>query len=268
MVLSNQVYAITRSATAPCDIIGVSVRHPYIYNYLKRIASPDIGAKVIIRLYPSPGNFPDWNVLPGVNKKNWVTHTLISEYNTTPTGTNYCLDWWSDPIADDTQYVPMDYFRSVDDLARTMHFIHQLNVSNGWTEFGFIPANEPNKEWYGFESRPEVHRAAAWEDMDSYFVSLYNYVQQEYSAECKVLAPPMVQALYAEIVDIETPDCAIRELVDANGSTVGVGYTHMYETYYDKNDGIVWNNLFHHKRSIYGICVLKGGMYPTIFLVG
>lgn len=245
VILSNQVYEIERSSVPPCEITGVITRadRAYIYQYLKQAAQA--GVEVIIRLYPSPGNFLDWYAIPGASGSGWMTHTLLSGYNT-PSGTNYCLDGWSDPVTnpDDGKYVPMDYFRSADDLVREMHFIHETNRSNGWAEFGFIPANEPNIEWYKTESRPQIWRDVAWQAMNAYFVSLYDHRQQEYPSEFRIFTPPMAQANYAELVDIEDPSCTLMQVRDRDGNSAGAGYTHVFETYYTKNDGVAWHNYF------------------------
>jgi len=87
VVLSNQVYQINRAPRGPdpnqsCRVQSASVRsdRTVIFDYIQRAAQA--GVRVIIRIYPSPGNFPDWN------DPNWPNHRLSSGL---PAGTDgYC----------------------------------------------------------------------------------------------------------------------------------------------------------------------------------
>jgi hypothetical protein len=235
VVLSNQVYELERSLEGRCDIIGVHVRsdRDHVYQYLKHMANRNV--KVIIRIYPSPGNFTDWEkILEGWSED----HELIVEHR--PAGDHYCYD----PKGDDYLWTAADYYRGLDDLAREMAAIHNLNQQDGWTEFGFVPANEINIEWYGEMSYPSRYHQQAWSDMGTYFSLLYTYVQEHYGNAFDVFAPPMAQANYAESTDIEDPDCRSMQVKDDYNNPVGIGYDYMYTAYNDSNDGITWNNYF------------------------
>jgi hypothetical protein len=117
----------------------------------------------------------------------------------------------------------------------------------------FIPANEPNGEWYGGTWPPgsdldndiQADRRQAWSDMNAYFVSLYDYAQnQGYdNTKPRILTPPMGPGNFAE-AHIPGSGCARFVLSD---ETQG-GYLVMLETgtesmlHPDKNDGYTWNN--------------------------
>ena len=136
VVLSDQIWHIERSTTSPCSIIDAQPRpdRPVVYDYLKRAAQNDV--QVIIRIYPSPGNFIDWDD-PGHQ-----SHHL--RFDSVPAGDNYCWseDWPESPA----KPYGYQYFRSITDISDEMGNIHASNVADGWTEAGFEPANEPNIE--------------------------------------------------------------------------------------------------------------------------
>jgi hypothetical protein len=240
VVLSNQVYELETSSVAPCDITGVHVREgrEHVYQYLRKAAQA--GVKVIIRLYPSPGNFQDWDEDPGIDGSGWKDHLLLTEADQTARGT-YCMDGWSDPIPGDPKWVPRDHYRAIDDLAREMHYIHQFNTADNWTEFGFLPANEINLEWYMRRSEPPISNYAAWQAMNAYFVNLYDYVQMNYPGELRVFAPPMSQSLLAEAYNMD--GCVPMSILGPEGESL-TGYDWMRDTYETHNDGIAWNNYF------------------------
>ena len=219
VVLSNQVYQINRypsnDPNYPCRVQSASVRHPLIFDYIKRAAQA--GIRVVIRIYPSPGNFEDWN------DPTWSNHHLSSGPPVGPEG--YCRP---------------DLYRSRGDLADEMGAIHTLNATYGFNEFGFEPANEPNAEWYSTQKGSvRIFQSTAWVEMDAYFSAVYDYAHAYYP-DVKVLTPPMAQSLYAEgidIADVFNPPLCEPRLLDNNQ----MGYDAMRNTYESKNDGIVEN---------------------------
>lgn len=239
VVLSNQVYQINRAPRGPdpgqsCRVQSASVRpdRPVIFDYIQRAAQA--GVRVIIRIYPSPGNFPDWN------DPNWPNHRLSSGL---PAGS----DGYCDP----------DHYRSKADLADEMGEIHNLNISRGFSESGFEPANEPNTEWYTFRSNPAINNSTAWADMDAYFSAAYDWAHTYYPG-VRVFTPPMAQSAFAESLDIAS--CAERRLTD-NGQT---GYDMMRNTYTTKNDGVDWHNYWIQGKEAYNFC--PNGQHISIHL--
>lgn len=243
VALSNQVYQINRYSsshpTYPCRIYSASIRNPVLFDYIKRASQA--GVRVVIRLMPSPGNFPDWN------DPNWPNHSLSSG---PPVGPNGYCDW--------------NNYRSPGDLGDEMGRIQALNWSEGFLVFGFEPANEPNVEWYSRNvGTPRIWNSTAWTDMDAYFSTIYDYVHANYPAYIKVLTPPMVQSQYAEGNDIEdvgdsTP-CEDIWLVD----DVYKGYDLMRTTYETKSDGINWHNYWSQGKELYNYCPL--GQHVSIY---
>jgi hypothetical protein len=210
VVLSNQVYTITRSTTSPCNITGAVVRDPYLYSYLTDAIKK--GTLVIIRIYPSPGNFTDW-ANPG------QTHTLLT--STTPAGGTYCNG-------------NSGNYRAINDIAAEMNAIYQLNTNstNNWpaSQFFFEPANEPNKEWYDDKAKinpnlyPQIDRDLAWQAMDAYFSALYDNAKS-LNGNLQLLTPPMAQGLKAEIR--EFPECNLTTLFVNDQPTNAAGYDFM-----------------------------------------
>lgn len=137
-----------------------------------------------------------------------------------------------------------------------MNAIHNLNVSNGFSEFAFEPANEPNGEWY---VGSQITSYIAWQDMDSYFSALYDYVHNHYSG-INVLTPPMAQGNYAETKRFES--CTSME-VSAGQS----GYDFMQNTYTTKMMAIVGTTIGD-KRGNFGprpvILALTATMFSSI----
>lgn len=217
VVLSNNLYTIDRN-TPNCTVSGVSIRSQTAFDYLK--AASQAGAKVIIRIEPSPGNFKD-ALDPA------LAHDLLYDPGQTPENSDYCSSRFTQ-------------FRAVDDIAREMKFIHDRNLSLGWQEFGFEPANEPNLQWYSQANNGDtwVQSSAAWLYMDLYFMSLYNYVHANY-ANIHVLTPPMAQYDFAE--DRNFTACDFVD-VTSDDTQAYSGYELMPNTYGDKNDGFTWHN--------------------------
>lgn len=218
VVLSNQLYTIHRSPTGACNIVGATVRLPHLYNYLTE-AIRNKGTIVVIRIYPSPGNFTDWSN-PG------SSHTLLTGSGT-PDNAPYCNGNFRN-------------FRSIYDLVDEMNAIYNLNTNsiNQWPgeRIYFEPANEPNSEWYFQKGSviPNVDSQYAWQDMDAYFSALYDR-KQAVNSNIKVLTPPMAQGTYAELKQFGT--CTDNPVIGGGG-----GYDWMRTTFQVKNDGWSWHN--------------------------
>ncbi len=236
VVLSDQVYEIKRYlSTDPdpdkrCHVREALVRNPVIFDYVKRAAQA--GVRVIIRIYPSPGNFAD-RIYPG---QGW-RHTLSYYWP----GQDPC--GWSDN-------------RSAQDIVDEIAAIHALNTSApyNFSESGFEPANEPNveKEWYSSLTVPPIYDSEAWVDMNVYFSAIYN-LAHGYHPGVKVLTPPMAQSAYADgiaIEDVMNPSgCDLRRLSDGQ-----IGYTVMRDVYETKNDGVDWHNYWIQGKESIALC--------------
>ncbi len=234
VVLSNQVYTISRSTTSPCNIISASVLHSHVFNYLTDAQAH--GTRVVIRLYPSPGNFTDWDQGGSIERRS---HNLQGSGG--PAGTDYCGD---NPTK----------FRGFDDLADEMDAIYDVNFSNGWNPnlVYFEPANEPNKEWYADIKYPDsggeivlvpyIDDATAWRQMDIYFANTYNAAKAR-NPSIRVLTPPMAQQLMAEErQDFQNSACLPTQLwVDGN-LIDSAGYQYMSMTQLALNDGWSWHD--------------------------
>jgi hypothetical protein len=241
VVLSSLLYALDRRPSEQnplCPIAQARVKLEGLYNYLTEAQRN--GTIVLIRLYPSPGNFVDW-------RNPVLTHTLLSGVN--PAGGNYCQsNSWPDP----NRQFGYQYFRSIADLAEEMNEIYKLNVRNGWNpaSFFFVPANEPNKEWYADwpeqEAKDLVRTPTAWLEMENYFTALYDHVHTNYP-DVRVLTPPMAQGNYAERWRMTM---GLEENCNPMTVTVGglSGYDFMPGTYGGKNDGYTWNNYWRKDR--------------------
>lgn len=215
VVLSNQLYNVRRTPTGACNITDAQkLGNTYLYDYLTEAVRTK-GTIIVIRIYPSPGNFSDWNN-PGPN------HNLISQPDTaTPNNGTYCNGNHFN-------------YRAPRDVAREMKAIYDLNIANGWPadRFFFEPANEPNKEWYWGKGDviPNADSQYAWQAMDSYFVAVYN-AAKSLNSSIRVLTPPMAQGVFAEYREFGT--CTLSGFV---------GYDHMRNVYETKNDGWSWHN--------------------------
>ena len=214
VVLSNQLYSINRSTSSPCNITGASIRSSVLYAYLTQAITK--GTRVVIRIYPSPGNFTDYNS-PG------SSHTLRSD--TIPAGGNYCGGNYTK-------------FRAINDIVAEMNEIYKVNVNqNSWPmeSFYFEPANEPNIEWYKIGvTIPAQDNKQAWQDMDRYFTAIYDQ-KQSLNSNIRLLTPSMAQNNYGEQYIFGT--CQAQSVVGG-----GTGYDAMTNTYGVKNDGYSWHN--------------------------
>lgn len=241
VVLSNQVYQINRypstDPTNPCRVINAVPRadRPVIWDYLRRAGQSNV--RVVIRIWPSPGNFPD-----GTIPENWSNNHNLLRY--VPAGPNgYC-----DP----------EHYRTVGDISDEMSAIHNVNINNGFAEFGFEPANEPNTEWYSeFYGAPRRFEPAAWYDMNFYFGEIYEYIHEHLLADIKLLTPPMAQSARAEGINLTTCD-----RIPLMGGIVG--YEAMKIAYTQKSDGINWHNYWIFGREVFNECE-QGGMHASYY---
>lgn len=247
VVLSQQIYSVNRTGS-DCIISSVTANPNAsdVLDYLK--AATEHGAKVIVRLWPSPGNFIDY-----------TDPTLSNHYLSSgpPVGGSYCEQL---------------LYRSPLDLALEMKEIQEYNVIyQDFEVFGFIPANEPNLEWYarlpdgsGGWPTPNVQWEVAWEDMDDYFATVYDQVQNiAGNLNIRVLTPTMSPNLFAEGIDFFSyPDTCAERLIGNKGSK---GYDLMPITYGVKNDGIAWHNYWIEGQEIYNACEIGGGHVSYYF---
>ena len=236
MVLSSNVYTIVRSGPG-CTVSDVQVANWNVFDFLRDAAVN--GVKILIRLHPSPGNFED-----ALNpNSSTLQHRLIFDSPTrTPENSTFC---------DGREQI----FRTIDDLAREMHLIHDRNQQGGWSEFGFEPANEPNDEWYRGQ---DVHISdqRAWTDMNGYFSNLYDYMHATYPG-IRALTPTMSQNLYAETRQFST--CNPMVVAGTNQS----GYQLMNSTYTAKNDGFAWHNYWRHSYEAWDNIFCAGNNPPS-----
>lgn len=269
VVLSDQVFDKERYApgeAAPddetkCNIrrVFVSSGRQYIFRYLKQASQRDI--PIIVRL-TSPGNFQDSVIDNEEDLDNpEYEHRILLGAGEPPlkadgiTRRTYCDE---DGFRDGRNNLPGYLsFRDVDELLDEMEqiiiFLQTDHPDFDISNLYFIPANEPNGEWYGGTWPPgsdldndiQADRRQAWSDMNAYFVSLYDYAQnQGYdNTKPRILTPPMGPGNFAE-AHIPGSGCARFVLSD---ETQG-GYLVMLETgtesmlHPDKNDGYTWNN--------------------------
>jgi hypothetical protein len=224
VVLSSQVFDIRRANTAPCAITGAGVRNPVLFDSLSR--SMQSGAQVVVRIFPSPGNFADY-ADPG------ATHVLLS--GSAPAGPDYC----------DGRY---NVFRSVTDVAAEINAIVALvTATHGWNpgSLHFEPANEPNLEWYAAPAEahpdlaPAVYDHRAWVEMDRYFSAVYDAAKR-LNPNIRVLTPPMGQYLFAD--EREFGKCDLQHLIVNGPALPSAGYDWMQSTFTTKNDGWSWHN--------------------------
>lgn len=253
VVPSNKVYNLGRPFEATgdnpyCIIVNVSVfpKSELVYDYIKRAA--DAGVKVLIRITPSPGNFQDWD---DPLQRN---HHLLSTGGPAG-GVGYCGN---------NQH--FEKVRHVGDLAREIAQIHEYNVRDDWREYAFVPANEPNLEWYTktptVTTFPTIQDPVAWQEMDIYFSRVYQQVQTIPIPSdlvgkwgvIRLLTPPMAQERFAEGIDVlGTPGrCSITETVRLTDGTSG--YENMTTTYKTANDGIAWHNYWRYGYEWSGGC--------------
>lgn len=255
VVLSNQLYNVRRAPTGACNITDAQkLGNTYLYDYLTDAVRTK-GTIVVIRIYPSPGNFSDWRN-PGPN------HNLIYQPDTaTPNNGSYCNGNHFN-------------YRAPRDVAREMKVIYDLNIANGWPadRFFFEPANEPNKEWYADKAKkikptdpdlsPNIDNQAAWQDMDRYFSAVYD-AAKSLNSNIRVLTPPMAQGANAEKWSFGS--CDLNTLIVNGQPTTSAGYDWMQTTYTTKNDGYSWHNYWRQSKEFWqaSFCPSQNSPPPT-----
>lgn len=238
VIQSKQLYNIWRPTSAPCGVAGADFwlgEGTNIRDYLNRAVRN--GVTLIIRITPSAGNFVDWDD-PARSNHHLITTTI-------PAGGDYCGGKW-------------ERFRAIDDVAAEMDAIHDRNQIVGWPEssYYFEPANEPNTEWYSAATQPAINDPVVWQEMNAYFVALYDYVHSHYPG-IRVLTPPMAQTAYAEEINIEDQECSLMHVGEQSG------YEYMRETYTAKNDGYSWHNYYWQGRESWANC--PNGQHVSYF---
>ncbi len=235
VVLSNQVYNIVRANDDLCTIQRAEIRLPRMFDYLRR--ATQAGSKVVIRIYPSPGNFEDWAITDPADPGYRQNRTLVADY---PVGGDNCQP---------------QFYRSPQDLADEMGAIHTLNLENGFSEFGFEPANEPNIEWYdSIVSRPENFKPEVWVAMNRYFSRIYELAGDE---GYRIFTPPMAQSQFADGIDLIS--CNERYLYSETDQKV-TGYWRMQELLGQKSHGFSWHNYWDWGKEDYVACE-EGGQH-------
>lgn len=254
VAITDQVFNIPRYAPQERDRTcgikpdGVNPKQPHLFSYLREASQA--GVKILLRIAPSPGNFKD-----AINPTNFA-HELLTTAGDTPEDHTYCAEQGRD-----SQW-GYQSFRAVDDLMAEMHAIMTFLSSSAADGFNtdnvyFIPANEPNHEWYSdWESRTgdtdlraNSQRADAWDVMNAYFSNLYDAKTRD---DIRLLTPPMSQWNFAEEY---TNDCAVQQLLhnaNAEGEDERLvpvqdnGYTRLMSGNgvfsATRNDGYAWNN--------------------------
>jgi hypothetical protein len=224
VVLSFQVYERTRDADCRLQSISIPDSRSTVRTYLQQASSA--GFPIVIRIMPSPGVFDDHHDL------------LLATQRPQP------ADGHCDEGLDQTR--PSS--RSYDDVGDEIIKIHEWNASHGIFELGFEPANEPNVEWYENveDGDTNINGTAAWEQMDTYFSAVYDYVHAQYpSPLLRVFTPPMGQGRFAE--ELSVTKCTEMGLV---------GYSYMPNVFLNgtKNDGVSWHNYWNEGKENWGDC--------------
>jgi hypothetical protein len=253
VALSRQVFTVNRDAKCKITASTISILNNNLYSYLKRAAQAGTTA-VMIRIYPSPGNFaesidpawPDPLTRPS-------GRTLLTSVGQRPGGWSQCNN--------------DGRFRTVDDIGDEMLAIQRFVNNDGWQVYGFEPANEPNVEWYsnpsppnGNEPSPSLAEQVAWSDMDYYFSTIYYYVQSEKgSTSIRVFTPPMSQGANAEMANVRslTTPC---QAFDFSGYEV---MSATFNSTQPANDGYSWHNYFLQSKEQWADC--PNGMHVSMW---
>jgi hypothetical protein len=244
VVLSNQLYDV-QHVGSDCNTLSVGVRSTYAFEYLKQAAQN--GAKIVIRIYPSPGNFTD-ALQP--SPSNPASHNLIADPGVKAASARYCdvvQRKKKDGTVVDTKPA-YEFYRDVRDIAREMKAIHDYNYTHAGAILGqefFMPANEPNTEWYAdwynAEASPKQDNALVWSEMNTYFRNLYD-TAKGLDQSIRVLTPAMAQLNKAERIEFGGCNESLLFVPGQPGPIPAAGYDYMEETYRYKNDGLVWHN--------------------------
>ncbi len=250
VVQSNQLYEIRRSDTGACWVDEVVV-NPFAeeaFAYVKAAAQNNI--PVIVRITPSPGNFLDYDQ-PDGQKNN---HYLV--FDKAAAGDHCAFK--------DEPYKAT--YRSPLDIALEMLAIQSFNKNeHGFEIFGFVPANEPNLEWYtdrgtgvGWPT-PNITEREAWLEMAAYFQKVYEFAHfYKDELDVRVMTPPMAQNLFSEGIDFFN-NCDERLVAVPESNQKSIGYDLMKPYYQNYNDGITWHNYWLIGRTAYVHCERGGG---------
>lgn len=260
VVQSRQVFTIERykqdepGQDFRCRIKNATVTTPR-RSTLRFLARASHYGKIVIRIVPSPGNFEDAEDVS-------QTHRLIDIPQRIGDGT-YCHP------GDDTRLPDEVIARDISDIYAEMDAI--MDAINRWNgdhvpddpvyfireNLYFVPANEPNIEWYrqdpvGSDFRESRFDITAWKEMDAYFAALYDYKEsQEKNTnaipgdDIRILTPPMAQWAGAEFYNL---GCAVNKkpfsdfVNNVPPGLLTAGYNYMQQTYEVKNDGYAWHN--------------------------
>jgi len=260
VVLSNQIYTIHRypsSQDSQCNIQSVTVKNQYAFDYLKQAAQA--GSKIVIRIYPSPGNFTDAVQVQTPSS----SHDLLTGVGQTPEDNRgYCNPATRNEFGGPHTGNADEFYRSIDDVAKELQLIHTLNASDGIAaqEF-FLPANESNLEWYenwyNHENiLPRADNSEAWIQMNSYFSNLYDYAKG-LNNNIRILTPTMGQEVYAERIVFRS--CQNNVMIVNDQPAEAAGYDFMENTYRYKNDGLAWHNYWFQGKEFWSDTWCAGG---------
>ncbi|NJO07970.1 MAG: hypothetical protein HC876_22000 [Chloroflexaceae bacterium] len=268
VVLSNQVFDVIRfQETAPdfdgyCSIREVRISRQHVFDFLKDV--PEI--PIVFRIAPSPGNYTD---ALDVERPHTINPSQVRPLIPgTSEQATYC-DGDGNPTTNPNirqgsgHQNPEEGFRTTGDLMDEMNgimaAIERWNEQNPDNQFNtdnvyFIPANEPNNEWYnewraGPDPDDELADNAftqAWQSMDGYFATLYDLPNKR--LDVRILTPPMSQWNFAEpFGDPRCNETILDSVSGSEGISAG-GYEFMPQTFgtgtndFGKNDGYSWNN--------------------------
>ena len=184
-------------------------------------------------------------------------------------------------------------FRAVDDLLdemqQIMTFLRMNHPDFVRDNIYFLPANEPNSEWYepGWWAYPQqlsdpyfqmqVHEinqegTLAWNDMNRFFSALYRRKQARGLNDIRVLTPPMGGDKQSEAY---TPLCQRQQFAPFSGArslVVGGGYEQLLQDdpttlelegmlRPELNDGYSWNNYWNPGREAWAMVDEAGHMH-------
>jgi hypothetical protein len=155
-------------------------------------------------------------------------------------------------------------FRTVADIGDEMLAI-QLYVTTAyddWQVWGFEAGNEPNIEWYRYvndPTSPSTDQFAAWQDMDGYFSSIYEYVTRNVAERypnlfMRVLTPPMAQGAYAETRSMQTCSLYTLQGTGASGYEAMSVFSGVAPAVEPVNDGYSWHNYYSQGKEAYTDC--------------
>ena len=247
VALSHQLFTVNRDANCHITDVVINPNGQSLYNYLKK-ATQQGDTWVIVRIYPSPGNFqesidPNW---PDLNTRP-RGRTLINQVGVHPDPAN-----WTQ-----CEGYEQERFRSVDDIGDEILAIQRTVHDQGWDVFGFEPANEPNAEWFAnpvnpdLTPKPAYYEPGSWQAMDPYFANLYDYVHSKAgSLTIRVFTPPMAQGANAETGNTGAVQGGCQPFAFS-------GYEQMPLTFNSgspKNDGYSWHNYFIQGKESWANC--------------